>query len=216
MTTTDPLGQVQAFRMRLTKLDSNGVPTPGAGKMYVTSSLVTLSTTPVYKEGTEIEQENGAGEVCVYFTGDPTFKKVQGEITICTPDPRLMEFLGGCAVLTDGNALGFAYPPLGTLTPTPISVELWTKRVDDGVVDDEFPYGWWVLPRVKNLRIGAAEFGNMAVLPKFTFNAYENANWYDGPLNNFPVASDRVLQMVPCVAADVPAASSSALTVAAS
>lgn len=212
----DALGQVQAFRMRLTKLDDNGVPTPGVGKSYVTSALTTLSTNPQFKEATEIEEENGAGELCVQFTGDPTFKKVTGELTICTPDPYLMDFLGGCVVLTDGAAVGFGYPSLGVHRPTPISIELWTKRVDDGQLDDDFPYGWWVLPRVRNLRPGSKTFGNNAIMPTFSFDAYENPNWHDGPLNNWPVASDRVIQMIPCVGTDVPSASTSLVTVAAS
>ena len=212
----DGLPQVQAFRAAFTMLDSNGVPTPGAGKRYVTKSLVTLDTTPVYKEPTEIEEENGEGEVCVQFTGKPTFKKVQGKLVVCTPDPYLMQFLGGCTVLTDGAAVGFGYPALGTLDPTPIGIELWTKRVEDGVLDDDFPYGWWVAPRCTNMRLGAKKFGNNAIMPEFTFDMFENPHWHDGPLNNWPVAADRVLQMIPCVAADVPASSTSLVTVAAS
>ncbi len=214
--TTDIKGQVQAFRMRLTKLDTNGVPTPAADMMYVTSSLVSIKTSPVYKDGADLQQENGEGVTCVDYQGPPTFRHVTIEVAICTPDPYLMDFLGSCTVLTDGDAVGAAYPALGQLDTRPIGLEWWTKRVDDGQIADAFPYAWWLAPRIRNLRIGNKDFGNGVVLPTFTGQMFENPNWYDGPLNNWPVASDRVLQWVPCVSADVPAAATDPFDVATS
>jgi hypothetical protein len=66
------------------------------------------------------------------------------------------------------------------------------------------------------MRVGEKSFGNNAVLPVITAEAFENENWFDGPNNNWNVASDRVWQYMPCTAADVPAASSSYVAVGAS
>jgi hypothetical protein len=200
----DALPQVQAFRTRITKLDTNGVPTPGANNMYVTSALITLTTTPVYVDGDEFEEKNGGGTICVSFKGDDTFKRLDWELTVCTPDPYLLEMLTGGAVLTDGDAVGFAYPNLGPITPTPISIEMWTKRVNEGVLDPAFPYAWWVLPWSTSMRFGNKTFGNNALLPVIQGRAFENDNWYDGPTNDWPVASTAPLQYIPCTAADVP------------
>lgn len=213
--TNNPLGVVQAFRMALTKLDSNGVPTPAAGKRYVTASLVSAVITPVYKDGTVIEQENGEGVTCVYFKGNDSLQRVDVQITVCTPDPYLMEFLAGCAVLDKGSgSLGWALPSIGEIEPTDIGIELWAKRVDDGVVDSAEPYDWHLLPRFRNGRLGAVTLGNNAVVPQITGQGYENMNWFDGPLNDWPVDSHKAWQAVPWTS--VPAASTSLQAVSAS
>lgn len=213
----NPLGVVQAYRMRLTKLDTNGVPTPGAGKMYVTSSLIEITATPVYKEATEIEQDNGEGVLCVNYKGKRTLKRLDGKIMVCTPDPYLMDFLAGCSVIDPGTGpLGFQYPAIGESDPSPISIEVWSKRVDDGVLDANYPAWWHVWPRVINMTIGENKVGNNAIVPTLMFEAYENANWYDGPLNNWVGASDRCYQAEPCAASKVPTAASTLATVAAS
>jgi hypothetical protein len=201
----DAKPQVQAFRTRITKLDDNGVPTPGASKVYVTGALTALTTNPVYVDGDEFEEKNGGGEICVSFKGPDTFKRIDWELTICTPDPYLLEMLSGGDVLTDGAAVGFAYPALGPMDPTPISIELWTKRVDEGVIDSALPYAWWVLPWCDSMRLGSKTFGNNAILPAISGRAFENDNWFDGPTNNWDPNSDRVLQYIPCTAADLPA-----------
>ena len=212
----DALPQVQAFRTRVTRLNANGVPANGANASYVSSSLVTLDTTPVYTDGEDFQEKNGEGVVCVDFQGPATFRRVDWTLTLCTPDPLLLAILTGGATLTSGAAVGFAYPALGTIDPMNVSIELWTKRVNEGNLDDAFPYAWWVLPRAKDMRLGQKSFGNKSVQPTVSGKATENDNWFDGPANNWTVASDRVLQYMPCTAAKVPAASTSYVSVAAS
>jgi len=126
------------------------------------------------------------------------------------------QILTGGATLTSGDAVGFAYPALGTIDPMNVSIELWTKRVNEGNLDSAFPYAWWVLPRAKDMRLGQKSFGNKSVQPTVSGKATENEHWFDGPVNNWTVASDRVMQYMPCTAAKVPAASTSYESVAAS
>lgn len=212
----DALGQVQAFRIRVSKLNANGVPSNGANKTYVSNSVVVLNTTPVYTDGVDIQDRNGEGIVCVSFQGPDTFRRIDWDLTICTPDANLLEMLTGGKVLTSGGQTGFAYPVMGTSDPTNISIELWTKRVNDGSLDDTYPYARWVLGRCKNMRMGKKVFGNQSVQPMVSGKAYDNPNWFDGPLNDWRVASDRVLQWMPVLTSDVPAASLTYGTVAAS
>ena len=212
----DALAQVQAFRTRVTKLNANGVPSNGPNKSYVSNALVVLNTAPVYTDGVDIQDRNGEGLVCVSFQGPDTFRRVDFDMTICTPDANLLEMVTGGRVITNGGATGFSYPPMGTSDPTNISIEFWTKRVNDGSLDDTYPYAWWVLGRCKNMRLGKKTFGNQSVQAMITGKAYDNPNWYDGPTNNWRAASDRVLQWMPCLAADLPAVSTNYVTVAAS
>lgn len=216
--TNSPLGQVQAFRMRLCKLDSNGVPTPGAGKLYVTSSLVLATFKPTYLDGANLRQENGEGVICVEFMGPDSFLGFDLDIQVCTPDPYLLEFLGGCDIITPASGfLGWSAPNVGQNDPTPISIELWSKRIDEGnLADDGYPYFRTIAPRVKKMRIGDMGFGNSIVTPSFSAICRENPHWYDGPLNDWDWSSDRSLHQIPVPAADVPVASTSTQTVSAS
>lgn len=216
--TNSPLGQVQAFRMRLCKLDSNGVPTPAAGKMYVSSALVVATFKPSYLDGEAIREKNGEGAICVEYVGPDSFLGYDMDIQVCTPDPYLMDFLGGCTVLTPASGfLGWAAPSTGQVDPTPISIELFSKRVLEGnLADDGYPYFWTVATRVKKLRLGDSAYGNSALMPSFSGICRENPNWYNGPLNDWSVASDRALQQMPTTLQRIPTASDNLATIAAS
>lgn len=188
---------VQACAIRVAELDGAGVPNPGTLNLYTCDALTELQVTPVYTDGDEIEQKNACGGICINYKGDDSLKRADVAITVCTPDPYLSAMLGGGDVLTDGGIQGYAYPPIGTLTGDGISIEVWAKRIDDGDLAADYPYMWFVLPKVKNLRHGQRTFNSGAQLPVYSGQALENPNWFDGPLNDWPVASDRILQYFP-------------------
>lgn len=197
-------GQVQACATRVSRLEPNGVPDPGANNLYVSDALVLVTFTPEIVAGEEIEQKNGCGAVCVNFKDDDRIKRWNVVLQLCTPDPFLHELLVGGTVLEDGEARGYAFPALNTVgNPNGISLEFWSKRVtSDGSLDPDKPYAWWVAPRVK-LQPGERSFQNAALGNPFTGFAVENENWFDGPLNDWPVASDRALQWLPTEAPPV-------------
>lgn len=198
----DCLPQVHACAMRVTDLDTNGVPLPGPDHIYVTDALTTLTFTPEIADGDEIEEKNACGAICVSYVGDPSFKFLGIELELCTPDPYLEAMLGRGNVLeVPGRPAGYAYPPLGELSSAvlggAVSIELWAKRVLDGELDPDYPYAWWAIPKITKLRPAGREFAAAAQKPTFSGNAYENTNWFDGPLNDWPTSSDRVAQWVP-------------------
>lgn len=210
------LPQVHGVRMRIASLDSNGVPTPGADNLYVSDAFTRVGITPVYTDGNEIEERNASSAICVNYRANDSFKRADIEIALCSPDPYLASLLSGGVTLTDGARVGWAPPSVGEIPQTTsISVEVWSRRIDDGEIDADSPYGWWVYPRVRNLRIGGYSHEDGALLPVFTGQAYENPNWFDGPLNDWPVASTKVFQYMP--SATLPAVSANGLeTIAAS
>jgi hypothetical protein len=200
------LPQVQACGMRVTRLAANGAPLVGVDSAVVTDSLVTLTATPVYTDGDEIEQKNACGVVCVNYRSADTFKRLDVSLPVCSPNPYLLELLSGGGILTDTDRIGWAAPALGPVVGDGVSIELWSLRIDNGALDADSPYGLWVLPRVNNLRIGEFAFGNNPLLPTLTGQAYENPNWALGGFDSWPtgVASDRVIQYAPT--ADAPPA----------
>lgn len=210
----DCLPHVQACAMRVARLEPNGVPDPGANNLYVSNALSLLVVTPVYEDGDEIRQKNACGEVVVNYRDDDSLLRFDVQLTILTPDPELMEMLSGGATMTSGDAVGWKSPAIGKITGNGISIELWSKRIDDGVLDAGFPYARWVLTRVKNLRMGEFRFENGPVVPQFTGQAYENDNWFDGPLNDWTGDDDRAFAFMPDTG--IPTASCGYQTIAAS
>lgn len=204
---TECLPQVHACIIRVAALDTSGVPLPGAENMYVSDALTKLTLKPVYEDGDEITQKNACGTVGVDYKGDDTFKRCDIELELLSPDPFLHQLLstGGVAFAAAGGGTGFQYPALGAQTGNGVSIELWAKRIDNGDLDSTYPYAWWVLPKVKNLRLGDRDFSASAQLSPFTGQALENASWFDGPANDWLDPSDRVAQWAPT--ASIPAAS---------
>lgn len=196
----DCLPQLFACRLRVTRLLTTGHPDVGSGNMYVTDALVRVAWTAVYEDGEQILVRNGCGAICAQRKAPDTFLRLDVTVELCTPDPRLHEMLLiGSKLLTGaGGGAGWAAPPLGAVeTEGGVSIEVWTERVDNGDLDLNEPYGWWVLPKVTDLRPGdkALEAGAQASI--ITGRAFENAAWDDGPMNDWPDDSDRVVQWVP-------------------
>ncbi len=205
---SDCRGQVSGCISRYARLDTNGVPLPGANNLYVSDALVTMAWTSVYTDGDEIDEKNACGTTKVYFKQPDTFKRGDVVLTTVLPDPYLSEFLSGGDVLSVGSIpKGFAAPPLGPITGNGISVEIWALRVDDGDQDPDYPYAHWVYPKIKNLRLGDHEHGASAIKPVFSGQAYENINWYDGPVGDWPATSDRAYQWIPSQTAPTPSCS---------
>lgn len=210
------LPQIHAEAMRITDLDRNGVPLPGAGHLYVTHALTKVTLKPQYTDGDAIRDKNANGAYCINFEEDPNFDGLEVEIELCDPDPYAHAKLAGGTVLTDvdPDVPGYAYPKMGVVTGHGVSVELWAKRIDDDDLDEAFPYAWWTLPKLKKAKIGDKTFEKARLTNVFTGKAIENTNWFDGPLNDWPAASDRVVQWVPTTG--FPAATSAPVAVAAS
>lgn len=196
----DCLPQVAACVIRVARLDGSGVPLPGASNLYVSDTLTKLTRTPQYEDGDEIKQKNGCGSVCLDYKAPPSYLRDDAVLELCSVDPQLMEMLMGGSVLTSGAAVGQAAPAIGVISQQAqngISIELWAKRIRNGVLDPTFPYAWWVFPKVTNVKLTNANHENAAHLPAFALELYENTNWFNGPLNNWPVASDRAWQWIP-------------------
>lgn len=198
----DPtLPQLQAVRLRVSKLEfSTGVPLPGAHNIYVTDAFVRVGFKWVTKEANEIEVENAQGALCAYAKGEKTFKRGEVTLGLCSSDPYLEQLLDGGAILSGGDLgdrIGHAAPALGTFPHQAVSVEVWTKRIKNGTLDTTSPYAWWVYPRIQAITPSDHEHANAELKREFVGEAYENPNWSDGPLNDWPAASDRVHQWVP-------------------
>lgn len=210
------LPQIHADAMQVALLDRNGVPLPGASGIYVTHALTKITAKPLYTDGDAIRDKNGSGSYCINYEEDPNFDGLELEIEVCDPDPYLHVMLAGGALLTDvdPDVPGYAFPAMGQVTGYGVSVEFWNKRIDDDDLAEDYPYARWVAPKVKRMKIGDKAFEKARLANTFVGKAIENANWFDGPLNDWPAASDRVLQWLP--ATSLPTATPVPITLPAS
>lgn len=193
----DCLPQVQACAMRVALLDDSGVPLPGASSLYVSNALSTLGFAWEVEAGTQIREKNACDEVIVDWKAPDNITRGNVTVALLTPDPELSSLLSGVSVLTVGARVGAAAPALGPVDDQPVSIELWARRIRDGKLDPTWPYAWWVYPFVTNLRPDDHEHSNANLGASFVGEAYENDNWFNGPLNDWPTTSDRVWQWVP-------------------
>lgn len=207
------LPQVQACAVRVAELQTTGQPATGAGKMYVSDTMVNVTISPQYEDGEAITDKNACGTTVTSFVSPPTFIRADITVEFIESNPDLAQLM-----LTQGTILsgawgkGWAYPPLGALTGQ-FSLELWAKRINNGVVDPTFPYAKWAIPLIKNTKLGDREFNGPSHMI-VTGEAYENTMWFDGPNNDWPAASNRVAQWIPV--ATLPTANCTAGTVATS
>jgi hypothetical protein len=189
----EPVGQLHVLRTRLARLDPiTGAALPGASNAYVSDALVELNPTLNYTDGEQTRATNAAGVTCVRYDAPDSFDNVTADITWCTPDPYVMEFLGTGAILTDTAAIGWAAPPIGPQNYTfHVSIEMWTRRVDaSGAPHAARPYGWHVFPRVTKFRMNTpGTFGASEIQPSFQITAIDNPAWGNGPFNDWPVAT---------------------------
>ena len=200
----DCLAHVQACAIRIARLEANGVPDPGANNLYVSDSLTSLAVDPQIEEGDEFIVKNACGETCVNVKDCDRLKRINLTLGLCKPDPELLELLTGGVRLVDGAAVGYGFPSIGAAgCPNGVSVELWAKRyTDGGSLDGTFPYAWYVIPKAF-FAPGRQTFENGPITVELTGFAVENENWFDGPLNDWPVDSDRVMQWIPTAALPV-------------
>lgn len=189
--------QVQCCAVRVTALNLDGSTVVGASSSYVTDSMVKVTMKPVYVTGDEIKESNACGASYVDFVSPPTKTRDDIEFDFLTEDPNLLSIMiPQGAVLTSGGATGFAGPPIGQQSGQ-CAVELWTKRINGGVVDPTFPYAHWLFPYVNNLQEGDHEFSSTVGHLILSGQALENQNFFDGPANDWPVASNRTHQWLP-------------------
>lgn len=187
----DGAGQVQACLLRISRLESNGVPDPGAHNLYTTDALVRLGIDFDILTGGELSQVNGSGIECVYYKADDEYRKLNLTLEICTPDPELIELLSGAAVSYDGaDAIGFSLPKKGDPKPQDVGIEAWSRAVIDGTQAGTRP--WWrtVLPKTLNWKFAGFAIENGVRTVVLNGNGYQNENFFDGPGNDIPAAVD--------------------------
>lgn len=190
---------ISGLALRVAKLDTDGSPLPGAENAYVTQRFMTLSFTPEYTEGDEVEQKAADGTVCVYFQLPDVLKRVTFTLTICAPSPEFSEILAGGSLLENGEeeVIGYQGPQAGAdATPNGISMEAWSRAVEDGRLASPNPYWWWVFPSCIMRFAGERTLENGMMANQFEGWGVGNSNWGSGPAGDWDQTSISPFQYI--------------------
>jgi hypothetical protein len=175
-----------ACGMRVARLGPTGIPTPGANNLYETGAPIEVKATWNVKSGNRFEQRNGCGGVCTVVQQQDDIQGLTLAMTLCQLDAELMEMLtGGSVISVGGNSLGHMVPPLGQQQANGVSFEIWTQAQIGGAQATQYPYIHWVYPRV-TWRAGDETFNEGILNVPFTGVCYENPNYEDGILEEWP------------------------------
>lgn len=181
--------EVYFERLRVARLGADGGPVAGADNGYVTSAVVRLGIKPQFKAGKEITKEDGRGNYCLTFKVPDVVTRYDMELEICGSDPELTELLAGGAIFRAGvstESTGYRAPRLGAIAvPNGVSIEGWSDAVDaTGSPLATLPYMRYAFPKAY---LNGGDWSLEADAKGNTFTGYcvENANWGDGPFNDW-------------------------------
>ena len=185
---TKTLNSLKGRVIRITRLDSCGVPVVGACSSIVTAGFISVGFAPEVEAGEEFTQKNAWGDFCVSEKDPDRTKWVNVTMTMCDVDPDVLDMVGGGTPITDGtDTIGASFGQNGNLEA--FAVEVWTKQAG-GACDGGTPeWGYFVAPYVANgnldgeitIENGTLTLGLKGEAQKAT------ADWGVGPYGDNPL-----------------------------
>lgn len=180
---------VQCEVIRMTRLDSCGVPAWGDCARVVTDGFVSVAITANYDDGTEIVQQNAAGRRCVQKDAEPEFINFGIDVQFCNVDPEAYAMATGQSVIYDaqtGDAIGFKVNRGVRPGDVRWALEGWSNAQGTNAAACDpnglVPYVYFGWPFLSGARIGDFTLENNAV----TFTASgaltkDGSGWGAGP-----------------------------------
>lgn len=184
---TECFAQVRGSVIRATRLDSCGVPDPGASAVVVSKRISTVTIDEVTDEGTNVRERNFADELCVV---DDAFTQVIGytaDVALCGVDPDLVSLLTGQPVVKNaaGDIVGFDAKTNIDLDSFGFALEVWSRLAGSACAPSGYrKWGYTVFPFLKGGRLGGFSFENGAV--QFTISGAQTrdgSGWGVGPFD---------------------------------
>lgn len=200
-------GSVQTCAIRVAQLDGSGVPNPGALNLYTTDAIMKLTATPVVTKGVDMEVVNACNSPAIVYKDMDRFKRFDLTLDLIYLDAELENLLLGTEMFnTGGINLGGAAPAVAAYAGyrPGVSIEAWSKHIVNGDQDPTYPYIQWVFPRTY-WSMAAVTLDNNPMPRSFTGYTSQNPNYFNGPTNDWPYASDtqmmwRMTKTIPAVA----------------
>jgi len=187
--------------MRLTRVDACGRPIYGVGSQVVTSGFVSIGMSGEVREGTEIEQVNAAGDLCLSEKGADQLKWLTVEAVLCDVDPDIVALMNpNNSKIVDyaGNVIGFAESDTQEISRG-VALEVWADVAGEDLCDDPTATQTWayfLLPWVVGGTIGDLTIENAAITLTLNSRTKRNGKWGVGPYNVQAASSNTVGPML--------------------
>lgn len=176
---------------RITKVDGCGNPVrcdpndPSSPPVHVVSDgVISIQVEPEIDDGTDITQDNWAGESCIDEPACPKIRWVNITADFCRMDPDLFSMWTGVPVLKDprGVATGFRIRK-NVSCEEGVALEMWTgsKAADRCAAGGQAKYGYVVIPWVVNGILGSYTIENGSVTFEITAKGVDGGGWGVGP-----------------------------------
>lgn len=179
--------QVRGSVIRVTRLDSCGVPDPGASAVVVSKRVSTVTIDEVTDDGTNIRERNFADELCIVDDAFTTIIGYTADIALCGVDPDLVSLLTGQPVVTNaaGDIVGFDATTDIDLDSFGFAIEVWSRIAGASCDPSGFRnWGYTVFPFLKGGRVGGFSFENGAVQFQISGAQTRDGNgWGVGPFD---------------------------------
>ncbi len=180
---------LQVCRLRVALLDDAGAPDAGADALVVSDALIQIGWQVQVSEGSNFEQKNGCGSVCLTYQGPDKITGVNLTAQLCTLDHELIALMTGANLaVVGGETRGFALPGPNEELTRRVSVEAWALAWDGDqqAVDTGNPlYQRYIWPSVSWLFGDGTLEDNPLAVP-LTGRGRGNAGFGNGPGNDLP------------------------------
>jgi hypothetical protein len=185
--TTKCYAQVRGSVIRVTKLDSCGVPDPGASAVVVSKRVSSVTIDEVTDDGTNIRERNFADELCVVDDAYTTIIGYTVDTAFCGVDPGLINLMTSAPTVADaaGNIVGFDAKTGIELDNYAYALEVWSKIANSACDPSGHRlWGYTVFPFLKGGRLGGFSFENGAVQFSASGAQTRDGNaWGTGPFD---------------------------------
>lgn len=186
---------VFGVKLRLTKVNSCGLPLAGPANRIVTDGFVTANFTPQLKDAADLDQNNAEGLICVTERTAPQRKRWQMALELCNVDTGVIALLTSWQQLLDyaDNPNGFQDSE-SVESDLGVAVEIWTggKSATDcpaPTTDDIFSnpgtgkqYGY-MLAFGTEFMLGNVNVGAQVSTLTLTGITFTGPQWGKGPYN---------------------------------
>ena len=187
------LAAIHLCRVRVTRLDSVGNPSPGPNNYWVSDKPIQLTVTPVIEAGADRTLIGGCDCIIATYRGYDKLKRFDLELDLGDLEPALMEMLLGSTAITEAadvigqwwteNAFDCSIPAQPNL-----AFEGWQTAWDGDAPAAALPYVHWIWPST-HWQIAPHTLQNDFIQPKLTGFSQGNSAWGTGPYGDLPEAA---------------------------
>lgn len=156
---------LQGFAVRLTRLDSCGVPVASACSTAINDGFIKIDIEPDEADGEEISQTLANGKRCYYRKTPKQLNGITTSIEFCQVDPELFNVATGVSLVLDDAvspvAQGFAIDS-ATYASANFALEIWTDLANGCASTSGRKWGYLLMPWLFNGTVSTPTIENGA------------------------------------------------------